>query len=136
MRVLAIALASTMLFGCATYREQLIKSQASFERNEHERTLATLRNLEPDVTKLALPEQAQYCYLRGMTDYRIGFRADARHWLALAKAFDDNSPGVLPTDWKARASEALDDLNGQVWSDGIASLAVVRRGDDESPKKK
>jgi hypothetical protein len=136
MRVCALALAVSLLFGCATYREQLGKSQASFERNEHERTLALLRSLEPDVTRLALPEQAQYCYLRGMTDYRMGFRADARHWLSLAKAFDDNSPGVLPTDWKARTNDALDDLNGQVWSEGIAALATVRRGDDEPPKKK
>lgn len=120
-----------MLFGCNTYREQLVRSQASFERNEHDRTLALLRNLEPDVTKLPLAEQAQYAYLRGMTDYRVGFRADARHWLSLAKAFDDNSPGVLPTDWKARTSEALDELNGQVWTDGISSLATVRRSENK-----
>jgi hypothetical protein len=122
--------------GCSTYRDQLARSQRAFEVNEHERTLALLRDLEPDVHRLSDPEQAQYCYLRGMSDLRLGFRADARHWLALAKTHDDASPGVLPADWKARLGEALEELNGVVYQDGTAALhRAPEQAADSEPSK-
>jgi hypothetical protein len=120
---LILTLALGALTACTTYRDELVRSQHSFEQNRHEQTLGLLRVLEPDVTKLSTPEQAQYAYLRGMTDYRIGHRSDARHWLAIAKTYDETSPGILPTDWKARMIEALDELNGVVYTDGLAELA-------------
>jgi len=125
--------------GCATYRDELVRAQKTFEQNEHERTMALLRDLEPDLSHLSTPERAQYAYLRGMTDYRVGYRADARHWLALAKAYDENSPGILPTDWKARTLEALEELSGVVYSDGTSALATQKRpGGEEvsTPKAK
>lgn len=73
--------------------------------------------------RLTEPEQAHYAYLRGMTDYRIGHRNDARHWLAIARAYDENSPGLLPADWKARTTEALVALDAVVYEDGYAGLA-------------
>src|SRR5260221_1155532 len=108
MRSVLVA-AIVLLASCTTYRDQLARSQRAFEQNQHEQALGLLRDLEHDLSSLSQPEQAQYAYLRGMTDFRIGYRADARHWLALAKAYDDNSPGVLPTDWKARMNEALEE---------------------------
>lgn len=126
---LVAVLASASVAACATYRDQLVRSQAAFERNEYDRTLALLRDLEPDMTRLATPEQAQYAYLRGMADYRIGHRSDARHWLNLARAYDETSPGILPADWKARTVEALDELDGAVQEGGYAALSAP-------PKKK
>jgi hypothetical protein len=120
MRIAALLL--VLLASCTTYRDQLARSQHAFERNEHEQALALLRDLERDISSLSQPEQAQYAYLRGMTDFRIGYKADARHWLALAKAYDENSPGVLPTDWKARMNEALGELNVVVTDDGYGAL--------------
>jgi hypothetical protein len=102
--------AAASMTACSTYRDQLVRSQAAFEQNQHERALGLLRALEPDVPRLATPEQAEYAYLRGMTDYRSGYREDARHWLSIAKTFDDASPGTLPTDWKSRMNDALEDL--------------------------
>jgi hypothetical protein len=120
--LVTIALSSSSI-ACTTYRDQLVRSQHSFERNEYEQTLGTLRLLEPDVRRLSTPEQAQYAYLRGMTDYRIGYRADARHWLALARTYDETSPGILPTDWKARMTDALEEMNGVVYGEGLGALA-------------
>lgn len=134
MRVLlAIAFVSMAVGGCTTYRDQLARGQRAFELNEHDRTLAILRDLEPDVKRLSLPEQAEYAYLRGMTDYRVGYKPDARHWLSLAKAYEDNSPGVLPADWKLRINEALDEMNGVVYSGGIGALATTR--EETSPSE-
>ena len=123
----AVVLAlSSSVSACTTYRDQLVRCQQSFEQNQHERTLGLLRALEPNVQKLETPEQAQYAYLRGMTDYRIGFRPDARHWLSIAKAYDDSSPGMLPADWKARMTEALDEMNNVVYADGLPALATPK----------
>ena len=108
---LAVALAlSVSMLACTTYRDELVRSQTAFDKNEHERALGLLRALEPSMTKLSTPEQAQYAYLRGMTDHRIGHRDDARHWLAIARTYDDASPGTLPTDWKTRMTTALAEL--------------------------
>lgn len=130
--LLVVLLVVPLLGGCTTYRDQLVRSQHSFEQNRHEQTLGLLRALEPDVTKLSTPEQAQYAYLRGITDYRIGHRNDARHWLAIAKTYDETTPGILPTDWKARMIDALDELNGVVYTDGLAELAKPKATPDTS----
>jgi hypothetical protein len=137
LRVLAVSAILLSLAGCSTYRDQLARSQHAYEVNEHERALALLRDLERNLPMLAQPEQAQYCYLRGMTDYRMGYRADARHWLALARSYDENSPGVLPADWKARLGEALDELNDVVYTEGLAALAKkADREEDKGDKPK
>jgi hypothetical protein len=117
-----IALSLITLASCATYHNELASAQTAFEKNEHERTLALLRDLEPDLTRLAQPEQAQYAYLRGMTDYRVGYKSEARHWLAIARAFDEHTPGILPNDWKQRTTDTLAELDGVVQSQGYAAL--------------
>jgi hypothetical protein len=131
-RRVAVVLLSLLAASCTTYRDQLARGQRAFELNDHDRTLAILRDLEPDVHRLTLPEQAQYAYLRGITDFRIGYKADARHWLAIAKAHEDNSPGLLPVDWRARTNEALEVLNEAVYSEGTSALTTART-DDAQP---
>ncbi len=122
----AAVLLAFVAVSCTTYRDQLARGQRAFELNEHDRTLAILRDLEPDVRRLTLPEQAQYAYLRGMTDYRIGYKADARHWLAIAKAHEELSPGLLPAEWKVRTNEALEELNEVVYTAGASALPTAR----------
>jgi hypothetical protein len=121
-RTVALACLVVAVAACSTYRDQLAHGQRAFEVNEHERALALLRDLETDLSRLDTPERARYCYLRGMSDYRLGYRADARHWLALAKTYDDGSPGVLPADWKSRTTEALEEMNAVVYEKGTAAL--------------
>lgn len=131
--LVAFAIAAS---GCNTYRDQLVRAQHTFENNEHERTLTLLKELERDVTKLSTPEQAEYAYLRGMTDYRVGFRSDARHWLSIAKTYEDTSPGMLPTDFKARMTAALDELNNVVYEEGYGTLAQSRKPGEDDPAAK
>jgi hypothetical protein len=53
-----------------------------------------------------------------MTDYRLGFRRDARHWLALAKATDREHPGGLAPEWRERIERYLGELNREVYGLG------------------
>src|SRR5258708_32537398 len=108
MRLVAVCLAAftaSALPACTTFEEDLNRSQRAFEQNEHERALAILRQLESDQGRLSVTDRARYCYLRGMTDYRIGYRVEARHWLSLASAGDGATPGLLPADGVARRNE-------------------------------
>jgi hypothetical protein len=107
---------------CATYHDDLQRGQTAFDRNAHEQALAIFRALENDTPLLSPAERAQYAYLRGMNDYRIGYMPDARHWLLIAQALEDKTPGQLPPEWKPRMDEALADLNEQVYTSGTESL--------------
>jgi len=109
------ALLPLVLLACSTYREHLNRAQRLYDENEYERALAIFRVVEADMDSLSLNDQARYAYLRGMTDYRLGFRPDSRHWLAVARAIEQEHPGGLTGDWKQRLEEALTDLNRDVF---------------------
>jgi len=97
--------------GCATYRDELSRGQRYYLDNQYDHALAIWRILEADLDSLTYAEQARYAYLRGMTDYRLGFRSDARHWLAIAAAIQQMHPGGLEDRENAQLRESLNDLN-------------------------
>lgn len=103
------------LAACATYREDLNRGQRLYEEREYERALAIFRLLEADADSLDPGDQARYAYLRGMTDFRLGFRPEARHWLALARAAENEHPGALSPEWKERLAKSLDELNREAY---------------------
>lgn len=119
--VLSFALPS-LVGACATYQDDLARSQRAFEQNQHERALAILRALEMSSTQLTPSERAHYAYLRGMTDYRIGYRSDARHWLSVARSIEATTPNSLPIDWSKRMNETLGELNEEVFTNGTQAL--------------
>jgi Cys-rich repeat protein len=121
MKRLVLLTLALCVAACATYREDLNRGQRLYEENEYEHALAIWRVLEEDMDSLSLNDQARYAYLRGMTDFRLGFRPDARHWLAIARAVEQEHPGGLSQQWKQRLDEALTDLNRDVYG-GAESL--------------
>jgi hypothetical protein len=125
----------TALPACATYTDDLARGEHAFEASEDERALAIFRMLEHDQTRLDPAERAHYAYLRGMTDYRIGYKAEARHWLTLASALEAQTPDSLPAEWTKRLGDALKELNEEVYTAGIESLsntAVAKAKDDSA----
>jgi hypothetical protein len=134
--VLASALAAMASPACATYHDDLARGERAFEASEHERALAIFRMLEPDLGRLSEQARAHYAYLRGMTDYRIGYKAESRHWLSLAAALEAQTPGSLPPEWQKRLTESLKELNEEVYTGGIealsnAAVAKAKETDDE-----
>jgi hypothetical protein len=114
-RHLGLVLACTLsLASCVTYAEELNRGQRYFQANEYERALAVWRVLETDVDSLSPTDRTRYAYLRGMTDYRMSLRDDARHWLALARAYEQATPGGIEEGWRDRMREALKDLDNDV----------------------
>lgn len=127
--VVAVALAS----GCATWESELQRSEEHFTHDEHEMALADLRALEAHWSHLEVRDRARYCYLRGMTDYRIGFKADARHWLAIAAQIDEETPGSLVPSERSLVNEKLGELNAIIWSGDV--LAIEEPPGEHHPAK-
>jgi hypothetical protein len=134
----AVALScGPMLAGCTTYQDDLARGQRAFEGSEDERALAIFRILEPDTSHLTDTDRAHYAYLRGMTDYRMGYKSEARHWLSMAAAMAKETPDVLPEDWAKRMNDALKELNEAVYAAGTEALTNTlsdrsKSGDDKT----
>lgn len=110
-----------LLSGCQNYGDQLARGQGYYEQNQYEAALAVWRNLEPDQDSLSRPEVVRYAYLRGMTDYRLGYKSDARYWLGLSKAAlnhvqgEEGEPAALQPDEMKRLDETLTELNNEAY---------------------
>lgn len=107
--VRAVAVAGCAL-ACATHSDALARGQRYYEENQYERALALWRDLDRRGAGFEGPERARFAYFRGMTDYRLGYRDDARHWLAIARATEEAHPGALGSVWLERLDSALTDL--------------------------
>ncbi len=108
----------SLLVGCATYHDDLERGQHYYDLNQYNNALSVWRILEVDWDSLTYAEQARYAFLRGMTDYRMGYRADARHWLAMSKAVAQHHPGGLDAKSLAQLEQALTEFNAAVYAMG------------------
>lgn len=130
-----LGLGLAILVGCATYRDDLARGQHYYDLNQFDNALSVWRMLERDWDSLNDGEQSRYAYLRGMTDYRMGYRADARHWLAISKAIAEQHPGGLDAQSIAQLDQALTKLNDAVYSAGppTSQLAAGSELTNEPP---
>lgn len=111
----ALGVCLSLVLGCQNYSDQLQRAQSYYERNQYELALAVVRHLESDQDSLSQTEAVRYCYVRGMTDYRLGYKNDARYWLGLAKASIKHAPAALQADEAERVNETLDELNRPIF---------------------
>ena len=131
--VCALMSSLALLGACTTYRDQLGRGERAFEQNDNDRALAILRDLEPSFAHLTPTEQASYAYIRGMTDYNVGYKADARHWLSVARAYEQVTPGALPGERKTKTIAALKELNDVVFAKGLNELVNAQPVDSAAP---
>jgi hypothetical protein len=122
--VTAVLLSSAL--GCAGHSDALARGQRYYEDNQYERALALWRDLDRRGARFSAAERVRYAYFRGMTDYRLGYRDDARHWLAIARAADAARPGGLDRVWLERLDSALTDLGRTPSRSGGGAADVVQ----------
>lgn len=131
VRLLYALLSSGLLLlsACSNYSHQLQRGQGYYERNQYELALAVWRNLEADQDSLSEVEMVRYCYLRGMTDFRLGYRDHARYWLGLSTAGQANAQQALAEDERERMARTLAELNREVFGSDRSGAAAQDLGD-------
>src|SRR5262245_40160591 len=83
--------------GCAAVASDLRRAEVSYEQARYEDALVWLTDLEDDAPSMDPQSRARYYYMRGMTDYRLGHRLEALHYLALAREVaGENGSGLRP----------------------------------------
>ncbi len=123
------------LGGCSTYRAELQRGQRYYEENKYELALALWRGLEAEQGSLEKSERVRYAYLRGMTDFRLGYRPDARYWLGLAQAGEKLTPSSLSSDERERLAKTLNELNDEVFGTGSTGPADPADRDGVRPNQ-
>ena len=110
VRSLPIALCLLCLGACASVRDDLNRAQHNYEEAHYERALAWLDSLDAEYPGMSDDSRARYLYLRGMTAYRLGVRADALHYLALAREVAGDQGRALGPQWRGNMQRTLAEL--------------------------
>jgi hypothetical protein len=116
LRPLARATASLLLVlglgsSCTSLGDDLRRAEQAFSEARYEDVEEWLGDLEPSVGKMSTPLRARYYYLAGMSAFRIGQRAQARHALALCREELAMSAEKLPEAWTHNLESALVELD-------------------------
>lgn len=107
VRMTAIAAA---LAGCTSPATDLRAAQSLYRDARYEQAAAWLDALEPELASMSSAERARYYYLRGMSAFRLGQRADALHYLALAQVLFSDPRADVPPPWRPVLERTLESL--------------------------
>ncbi len=105
------------LGGCAAVHDDMQRAETAYEAARYEDTLVWLVDLEDDAPAMHVETRARYYYLRGMTEYRLGHRANALHYLAVGREIvGDDGAGLRP-EWRQIMDRTLAELTprGMNW---------------------
>ena len=83
--------------GCAATATEMRRAEQSYDEARYEAAEVWLVDLEPRAPGMDGETRALYFYLRGMTEYRLGQRLRALHYLAVAREVaGERSAGLHP----------------------------------------
>jgi len=102
--------ASCIGVGCTTLGDDVRRAEHAFAEARYEDVEVWLADLAPSLGKMPPPLRARYYYLAGMSAYRIGRRAPARHALALCREELAASDADFPEEWKRNLQQVLAEL--------------------------
>ncbi len=102
--------ATLLLGGCAALHDDMQRAENSYTQARYDDALVWLASLEDDTPDMDVGMRARYYYLRGMTDYRLGHRDDALHYLALAREVAHDDDRGLRPGWKQSMQRTLAEL--------------------------
>lgn len=111
MNRIAIAIVLACSFGgCAAVADEMRRAEASYEQARYQNTLIWLTDLEDDAPGMDQEMRVRYFYLRGMTEYRLGHRQNALHYLAVAREIAGDQGAGLPAQWRQIMDTTLTEL--------------------------
>lgn len=108
--VLVCALAVPLFAGCAALRDDMQRAEQSYDAARYEDALIWFRDLEPDAPSMDARMRTRYFYLRGMTEYRLGHRLQALHYLAVAREIAGEDDVGLRPEWRQIMDRTLAEL--------------------------
>lgn len=108
-----MGLVCVLFFGCAALRDDLRHAEQAFSEARYENAQTWLSDLEPSVPEMDRELRSRFYYLSGMTAFRTGERARARHYLALCREEAGESGVGLTPDWRTNLSATLLELGDQ-----------------------
>lgn len=109
-----MALAAIVAAGCAPPTAVRVQYGIdAYEHGEYPAALQRFVEVEGDQGALDAAGQVRYLAYRGLTDYRLGQKAEAKALLSKAKrAYDAGSPLALPPQIATEMDAALKELGG------------------------
>jgi len=137
-----IVLMASLLFGCAAVSDDLRRAEDAFNNNYYQDALTWLVDLEDDAPTMDDESMARYYYLRGRTEYLLGHRSNALHYLAVAREVAGDQGAGLRPEWRQQMDRTLEELTPRtgthrppdaVTSGGEAPAATTAGGDESPP---
>ncbi len=110
MRALLLIVSCLLLSACAALRDDLRRAEAAFEEARYEDVEVWLADLSPSVPEMDRPSRARFFYLRGISAFRLGDIAHARHYLALCREEAQEEGVGLRSEWRANLEKVLADI--------------------------
>ena len=109
--LLSSTLAMVISLGaCAAISDDMNRAETAYGAARYEDTLIWLRDLEDDAPSMDEEMRARYYYLRGMTEYRVGHRANSLHYLAVAREVAGDQGAGLQPEWVQIMNRTLEEL--------------------------
>lgn len=105
-----MAIVLSTLFGCTSISSDLKTAHALYRDARYEQSMLWLSELEGETAAMQRPDLAHFCYLRGMTAFRLGQREDALHYLVLADALSEENERLLPDQWRSVMQRTLQEI--------------------------
>jgi len=103
-------IASVALSGCASLRDDMQHAETAFDAARYDESQVWLADLERHAPEMDAEQRSRFYYMRGMTAYRLRHRADALHYLALAREVSGPRNMGLRPEWVTAMTRAIDDL--------------------------
>lgn len=107
---LAAALSTLLCAACAATTSEMHRAEQAYEQARFDAARVWLVDLERRAAAMSPSMRARYFYLRGMTEYRLGRRLEALHYLEVAKEIAGDDERMLQSEQRELLARTLAEL--------------------------
>lgn len=109
-RVALALLVSIAITACAATASEMRRAEDAYDAARFDAARTWLVDLEDDAPGMSPAMRARYFYLRGMSEYRLGHRLDALHYLAVAREVLGDDQRILREEQRELLARTLEEL--------------------------